>query len=212
MTVLSVKFSGSYSEPQWRAIAKAVSVGLSLDADRTTLPGDQHFYRVPCCDVDPPAGLTLRGVMLRTKLQRLVTFALADRHAPFQSLAGLRRLQVQTDKLRQAFIDHSRPHWCEELREAPSKLAKFSRGLAHEMDKIPKGRARLNAYDARRSHLIADLLALWIKLGGRPAGKATDSFMQACLEPIFGRTSATTAKGIARWLERYRSGEIFFHY
>jgi hypothetical protein len=129
--------------------------------------------------------------------------------------AALHQLKNQTDALRQAFIDCPRPQvlWVAEaeLKEAAAVFEKLSRRLAEELEGFPTGwkAARLNRYNARRAHLLWGLLHLWLDLGGQRTGKATQNFLQACVEPALG---PTPNKSIARWLERYNEGTIHFHY
>jgi hypothetical protein len=215
------KFSGHYSASQWNAIAKAIHRGLGLDADRTTVPGfqagsDPHIeIRYPV-DVAPPPGITLDcTMMLRTAVQRIVWSALRRPTSPpwLAAKAALHELKNQTDALRQAFIHCPCPQvlWFAEAKEAPAVLEKLSRRLAEELEGFPTRKAaRINRYDARRSHLMLGLLRLWLDdLGGQPMGKATQTFLQACVEPALGPTAN---KSIARWLERYNAGTIHFHY
>ncbi len=100
----------------------------------------------------------------------------------------LQKLKNQTDQLREAFDKLSRAGWYRELQEAPAQLADWSRHLTDMMDHAPtaKGIARLNAYNARRAHMLITLWDLWSDIGGQKTGKATEAFLHACLERVLG--------------------------
>jgi hypothetical protein len=199
------KFSGTYTESQWCAIAQAVRAGVGLDADRTMLPGDQETYTTGS-EAAPPAGLALTGIMLRTAIQRIVWFAICRPDPPKQSLADLRRLRDQVDNLRQALLDSQQ---FGARHDAIAMLAELSQDLAGEIENTP-GR-RLNARKDARSRMLVELIALWTgtELRGKATGHATETFLRACVGPVIG---PTTTKGIEQWLARYRAGDVSFHH
>lgn len=204
------KYSGTYTDVQWSIIAQAVRAGVDLDADRTTMPGDQLTYTTGC-EADPPDGMTLNGVMLRTVIQRIIWFTLCRPGLSEQSPKVLHRLRKQTDNLRRALLkEFPQQYWSDALRDAPAILAELSRDLTFQIDHT-SDRRRLNAYDDARNHMLVELLELWITLGGKPTGRATERFLQACTEPAFGRRKSGT-KGIFHWLDRYRKGDVYFHH
>jgi hypothetical protein len=209
----------AYTEEQWQRIRDTVRAGLGLDADRMTCPGDQGTINVTFLhggdrtkwrrgtltyvtrhDAAPPPDFILPEceMTLRTAVQRMAA-RVYRRPEPDRSLPKLRK---RIDELHEMLSEHG-----EEYAEEAETLEALSLRIRHRARL--HNDARFNAYDAQRIRLLRDFINLWIELGGKPTGKAAESFVVACIEPRLG-TAAT--KGVAKWLERYRCGRVYFHW
>ena len=224
------KFSGSFTDTQWRQIAQAIKVGLGRDADQIAVIGSPGWFTV--VSYGPPNGpelnitlkepavvLPLENMLLRTAIQWIVKEVLRRPSSPpVIPVEELEQLQAQTERLRDTFLavirsNHQELHYLE-MHQIPEALAYVSDKVQEltQFSPTKKQLSRFNAYNAHRSHLLVQLWRLWTQdLGGKPTGKAVEAFLKACLQAALGKPES--GSGVRHRIERYfQKGGVYFHY